>query len=127
MHKLIVFSLCAAFATFAMACGEEETSSEPELSELQVTCVDSSQEGVDSQVLESVSVRATDADRDLVSVEGTINSLQMVLTDEDADERFSWSPPDAPEPVICSGEFAVSVTAFDADDNRVDLFEIVEK
>jgi hypothetical protein len=124
MRKLLVLTSSIAF--LAAACGDD-VPPEPEISELDLACADSSQSGVDSQVLESVSVLVTDANRDLVGVDGTINGLQITLTDDDADERFTWSPPDEDEPMACSGEFVVSLSAFDEAGNTVNLYEIVEK
>jgi hypothetical protein len=120
--------LTSCIAALSIACGEEEPAPvAPEMTGLELECADSDQSGVDSQVLQMVSVMVTDDDRDLVGVDGTINGLQITLLDDDADELFTWSPPDSNEPMVCDGDFAVSLEAFDDAGNKTELYEIVEK
>jgi hypothetical protein len=124
MHKLLV--LTSSIAVFAAACGDD-VPPQPDMTELELACADTTQSGVDSQVLEAISVMVTDADRDLVGVDGTINGVQITLTDDDADERFTWSPPDDAEPIACSGELVVSLNAVDKAGHTANLYKVVEK
>ena len=121
----------------SIGCGGEEEppppSTPPELSAPQVTCGDATSEmaakyDVDYPVILEVSVQATDAERDLVLVTGNVNGYPITeLTDDDADLRFTWSPPNSLEPMVCRGEIVLSFQATDNDDNVSDLAEIIEK
>ncbi len=93
-------------------CGDA-ASAAPKISDLQVVCAASSDSGVDGKVLDTLSVKVTDPNRDLIGVNGTLNGAQMTLTDDDADLHFSWTPPGNAEPVACSGDFTVSIDAVD--------------
>ncbi len=121
---LIVIGCLAALTT--AACGDD-VPPEPQMTGLELSCVDSGESGVDGQVLETLSVQVTDADRDLVSVKGTLNGVQITLADDDADERFTWSPASGDQPIACRGDLTVSLTAVDKAGHETTLFQIVQK
>lgn len=71
-------------------------------------------------VVTSVSVRVTDPDRDLVTndddaLEGTFEGLAIELTDENADQRFSWEPSEDRRGIECQGTHQLVVEARDAE------------
>lgn len=132
----VLFAGVILASLFSVACGEEEPpppSTPPELSAAQVTCGEVSAEmaakyDVDYPVIQEVSVQVTDAERDLVSVSGNVNGYPITeLTDDDADLRFTWSPPNSLEPMVCRGEIVLSFQATDFDNNVSELAEIIEK
>jgi hypothetical protein len=132
-HSVYLGSLiclgCAAL--LASACGDEpQPPVHPEFSDLQIVCgSDEAAQGVEGPIFEEIRVKVTDPDRDLVSVEGTLNGLQIALSDPDADLFYSWSPTPDPEaePMSCDGEFVVSLEATDAEGHTTEMYEIVPK
>ena len=122
---LVLIVLSTLAVSLSSACGDAPP--EPELSGLRVDCAASSDPDVDGEVVEEVSVKVTDPNRDLIGVSGTINGVAITLGDDDADQRFSWSPPDNGQPMVCSGQLEVSVTAVDQAGHQASTFRIVEK
>lgn len=120
MRKVLI--LCGSLLILGTACGDD-VPPEPEMTGLQFACSDTGA----GMHLDSLVVTVTDPNRDLVSVRGTINGAQITLTDEDADQQFTWSPPDGAAPVACSGEFVVSLTAHDKAGNQTTLYKVVEQ
>lgn len=110
-------------AALLAACGDDAPEPEPPaVSELAISCEDSAQAG--QQVVTSVGARVSDPDRDLVSVTGTVNGTPMSLSDDDGDDVYTWAPP---EPMTCSGDFDVRITATDAEGNETRFDELVSK
>ena len=103
-------------------CGEAEPPTPPEFTNPKVTCEESGNPRIEEEVLTEVSVKITDPDRDLVVPEGgfeaTLDALQIKLTDEDADQRFSWKPSSENNRLVCNGDFELIVTAADAEGNE---------
>lgn len=108
------------------ACGDEPPVEYPEFSELDVICGQSEDDDT-GLIVESVQVHVTDPNRNLVSVQGTINSLVVTLKDPDADLYFTWSPPESADPLACSGDFLVSLEAVDSEGTSTQFFETVSK
>jgi hypothetical protein len=115
-------------AAVATGCGsqDEDTGEPPTIEEPQIGCeaVDGVNDG--DPVVTSVSVRVTDPDRDLVTDEGaltgTFEGLAIELTDEDADQRFSWEPSDERSGIECQGTHQLMVEARDAE-GRETIFD----
>lgn len=116
MKKLSALIAVAALITLGCEEEEEPPPEPPVIGEVTIECDDV--EGQDYALVTEVGVTITDPERDLVesSIEGYINGLEMEgLTDPDADETYTWTPPAAWDPpMICRGEFTVVVRAEDA-------------
>jgi len=118
-------AVCAALVALS-ACGDEPVEEFPEFSDLQIICADSSDSSQGSLVTR-VQVHVTDPNRDLLSVQGTVNGVIITLEDPDADLVFSWTPPEEALPMSCQGDFVVSLEALDADGDSTQFYEIVSK
>lgn len=121
--------LCAMYLVLGLGCGEEEPPPNvPVISSPQVLCEGGST-GEYPTVTE-VSVVVTDDDRDLVSssVTGFINGLSMdSLADDDADDRFTWTPPvEFTPPLVCNAEFTIVIAASDAGGRTTEETLVVE-
>ncbi len=88
----------------------------PSIDKAIVTCKDDSNQ--DYKLVEKITVEILDADRDLVvdSFIASVNGMPMTLTDGAAvDDIFEWTPPTILDPpMICKGDFRISVQASDA-------------
>lgn len=125
----LMFLLLMAFSLTLFACGDEETGSAPEISDVQIKCGPApSSSYVDQEVVAELSVKIEDADRDLVRVTANINGYNISeLTDDDADLRYNWSPPNSLDPMLCKGELTVRVEATDNEGHVTLLSETVTK
>lgn len=87
----------------------------PTISNATVTCKDG---GQDYKLVDKISVEIIDTDRDLVvdSFIASVNGVPVKLDDGDVvDDIFEWSPPTSWDPpIICRGDFRISVQASDA-------------
>lgn len=121
-------TVMVAFMWF-MSCGQEDPSNPPVLSNVAINCGDAPNNSfVDVDVILEVLVDVSDLDRDLTSVRGSINGITMdKLTDNDADETFSWTPPSSVDPMICKGEIVVRLEATDRIGNTTKETEIIKK
>lgn len=110
---LAVAASCAAGAL--VGCGDEpQPTSPPQISAPALTCYDV--EGQDYPLVDEVQVTITDPDGDLLSssVWGTVNGLVMELSDDDADQVYTWRPPrEWDPPMVCRGEYTIIVSARD--------------
>lgn len=101
----------------------------PEIVSAQVDCGDAA--GEDSPVVQSVGVEITDADRDLLAskIRVTVNGVPIEgLTDDDADDVYTWSPPTAwNPPMVCRGIFQFIVHVEDAEGHEVKTTLEVDK
>lgn len=117
-------------ATLA-ACAEDpvEPPKPPVLTAAQITCAAAPQgSNVDYEVVREVSVLVEDEDRDLLTVTGTLNGIQMgALEDPDADQRFNWTPPTTLDPIVCKGDITVRFEGKDQAGNLGELVEIIKK
>ena len=131
-----VGAVCVLVVT---ACGEEEEppppSTPPTIEAPQVECGELGEEmsalyDLDYPVLQQVSVEVSDPERDLLdaSLRGSVNGYPMTgFTDEDADLRYTWTPPEGLDPMVCQGEVVLRFMARDLDGNVAELNEIVTK
>ena len=70
----------------------------------------------------------TDPDRDLVSVQGNLNGVPLdALTDEDGDQRFTWTPPASLDPIACGGDMSLRLWATDLAGNTAEVVETIPK
>ncbi|MGM0557744.1 MAG: hypothetical protein ACQEVA_15275 [Myxococcota bacterium] len=122
---LMIAGLAAGAVCIGIGCGGAD-GDEPTLSGIAVECEDSG-DGDVGEIVEAVSVRVDDPDRDLVSVDGRVNGIQVTLTDDDADGRFAWRPPESSEPLTCTGDFVVLVTATDKAGNTSTKTDVISK
>lgn len=109
----------------AAGCGGAD-GDEPTVSGIAVECIDADDANV-GQVVSTVSADVSDPDRDLVGVEGRVNGVQLTLTDDDADERFTWSPPESSVPLACAGDFFIQITAADKAGNTTTRSTVINK
>ena len=117
--------IAAGALCVGVGCGGAD-GDEPSVSNIAVECEDSGDPDV-GQVVKTVSVVVEDPDRDLVGVEGRVNGIQLTMTDDDADQLFTWSPPASSEPLACSGEFFIQITATDNAGNTSTKSNVIEK
>ncbi len=135
-HPVCVL-ICALGLSLALtACGEEEEpppepSTAPEVTAAEVVC-GAVPDGADTlydydyEVIQEVSVQVVDPERDLLTVEGEVNGYPIPeLTDDDADQRYTWTPPAELDPLVCRGDVVLRFRAIDLDDNVAELSEIV--
>jgi hypothetical protein len=122
---LLIAGLASGAACVGVGCGGADGDA-PSLSGIAVECEDSGDADV-GDVVSAVSVQVDDPDRDLVSVDGRVNGIQITLTDDDADGRFAWSPPESSEPLTCLGDFVVRVTATDKAGNTSTKTDVISK
>ncbi len=117
-----VSAAVAALATVVIGCGpqDEDTGGPPTIEEPQMSCetIDGVNDG--DPVVTSVSVRVTDPDRDLVTndndaLDGRFEGLPIELTDEDADQRFTWEASDERNGIECEGTKRLRVEASDSE------------
>lgn len=135
---LSILTLAITTITFGSACSEPEPeppSDPPVLEAPEVECGPATAEmaqayDIDYPVILSVSVQVSDPQRDLVedSVRGEVNGYPIpLLTDDDADLRYTWTPPSELAPMVCRGEVVVRFEARDLDENTAEITEILTK
>lgn len=123
----------AALVAAIVGCGEEEDPPEPpQFAAPIIECADSQDPDVEGRIVSEVSIQITDPDRDLLTdgedaPEGTFDSLPIVLTDEDADQRFSWQPSEMENRIRCEREHHLVVHARDAEGNEETFDERITK
>lgn len=125
MKKIDLFFVAGVAAAGLLGCGGAD-GEPPSISNVAITCAEDSNRSV-GLVVEALAARVSDEDRDLVSVDGRINGLAVTLSDEDADQRFEWSPPESSEPLACSGDFFVELTARDSAGNTATKSNVITK
>lgn len=123
-YSVRLIGVCLALLALS-ACGDDPVES-PEFSDLQIIC-EASSSSDEGSIIKRVQVHVTDPNRDLLSVQGTINAVIITLEDPEADSYFAWSPPAEADPMSCDGDFVVSLEAVDADGDSTQFFEIVSK
>lgn len=124
LTSLVCTTLC-----FALGCGDSDESTPPAVSSPAIAC-DAAPAGsfADGQVVREVSIKVSDADRDLVAVKANLNGIELgQLTDDDGDSTFNWTPPSSLDPIRCQGTFSLRVEALDAQDNMTVFEGTVEK
>ena len=116
-----------------MGCDEElppPPPNPPQIGEATITCgpgpTDS--EAVDvEQVVTTLSVEVLDEDRDLTEVSGQLDGVALAgLQDDDADDIYVWTAPEALDPVACRQSFGLVVRASDLAGNVVERHIEVE-
>jgi len=122
----------AALLAAIVGCGgeEEDPPEPPQFANPEIECAESQDPDVDGRIVSKVSIEITDPDRDLLTdgdggPEGTFDSLPIALTDEDADQRFSWQPSEMENRIRCEREHHLVVHARDAEDNEATFDERV--
>lgn len=111
------------------ACGGDEESAKPTISQPEINCGDPPSDSfVDVQVIRELSVKVEDPDRDLLKVTANLNGYAIeALTDDDADQRFNWTPEANLDPMICKGQISVQIQAEDAEGNITVLSDVITK
>ncbi len=83
----------------------------------------------ETDIVTEISVRVQDPDRDL-STEGVSASANGTmlgeLSDDDADQRFNWTPPVGFGPIICRGTLSIRVVAEDVRGNGAERTEKID-
>lgn len=112
-----------------IGCGEDDPSSKPIISDPQINCGDPPADSfADGQVIREFSVKVDDVDRDLLEVTANLNGYQIqALTDDDADQRFNWTPDANLDPMVCKGQISVQIQAKDAQGNITVLSDVIIK
>lgn len=125
----VVAGTALVAAGLLAGCGGDEPPTPPEFQNPRVACEESGNPRIDEEVVTEISVKIVDPDRDLVVPEGgfeaTLDGLQIALTDEDADQRFSWKPSTDTNRLVCNGAFDLIVTAADAEGNETTFDESI--
>ena len=91
-HKCLCLLLFVSLLGFG--CGDSDENP-PEIDAPTVSCsTPPSDSYAETDIVSEISVRVQDPDRDLKSVTASANGVMLgTLTDDDADQRFNWSPP----------------------------------
>jgi len=127
LMKMLGVGLMAATL---MACGNQDDVPAPELLTPAIACgAAEDPDFATFNVIQEVSVRVEDPDRDLVSVTGVLGGLLLgELTDIDADRFYTWTPPMGQDAIACPPEtrFVVTITATDLAGNVTEeTFEVL--
>jgi hypothetical protein len=125
IRLVLMAAMLSGATSVGLGCGGAD-GDEPTISGIGVECEDSGDADV-GQVVSAVTADVDDPDRDLVGVEGRVNGIQITMTDDDADREFTWSPPSSSEPLACTGDFFVQITAVDKAGNSSTKSAVVEK
>lgn len=126
----LVFGLFAAGAMIlVVGCGGDGGSA-PSISNVQVQCGQMDNQGY--EYIQQVQADVTDPDGDLTipsgGLRGQLDSLDIRLTDEDADRTFTWSPSTemGSTPQACIGEAEVIIVASDSSGNTRRFEEVFD-
>lgn len=114
MYKKIVVILMLGFVS---ACSEDEKPAfAPVIEDAKVVCKTDS--NLDYELVDKIIININDIDRDLVvdKTYATVNGVKIAFTDgEKIDDIFEWTPPASWDPpMMCRGDFRISVRAYDA-------------
>lgn len=107
------------FLFLSLSCEEEEVPPPipPVVKDAKVSCKEDSK--FDFPLVDKITINISDPDRDLVveSFIASVNGVSMNLEDgADVDDVFEWKPPTSWDPpMICKGDFRISVQAMDAE------------
>ncbi len=125
-RRLVALVGGTACLAVAGACGGDDESNSnqgapPEASNPEVTCERVDDDGIEGPVVQEVSLRIQDPDRDLQTdegrIEGTIDGIFVSFSDSDADGRFTWEAAPEYNPLRCDGQFRIVVSPSDQKGN----------